>query len=273
MSDKLASTLASIQKFMAGVNRRLDQIESSRKDHHPVGISTDKTVPHASQTVHVLPPKTSHGVPFHILDHCETAPPPIATVSPPIVTTIDDTRLAKQEARDNILTASLAAKFRMPYIERYSGINCPKIYLRLYNTVMKAHGINDAQLVAIFPMSLMLTLMYLDESRRPPDRGQTSLFLPLSVVGGQRIPFQDLKSLVHATSSVKEAIARGLWIDTAPSPDGKGKKPIGLSSRTGEVDTISYQHQRPAHHSPYRSPTVRAHFSHPQHQYQSVYVQ
>ena len=99
MSDKLASTLASIQKFMAGVNRRLDQIESSRKDHHPVGISTDKTVPHASQTVHVLPPRTSHGVPFHLSDHCETTPPPTATISPPIVTTTDDTRLAKQEAR------------------------------------------------------------------------------------------------------------------------------------------------------------------------------
>ena len=30
MSDKLASTLAFIKKFMAGVSRRLDQIESSR---------------------------------------------------------------------------------------------------------------------------------------------------------------------------------------------------------------------------------------------------
>ena len=50
MSDELASTLSSIQEFMAGVNRRLDQIESSHQDHHPVGISTDETVPHASQT-------------------------------------------------------------------------------------------------------------------------------------------------------------------------------------------------------------------------------
>ena len=56
------------------------------------------------------------------------------------------------------------------------------------------------------------------------------------------IPFQDLKSLVHATFSVKEAIAQGLWTDTTPSPDSKGKKPIGSSSRSGEVGTISYQH-------------------------------
>ncbi|RVW62765.1 hypothetical protein CK203_058889 [Vitis vinifera] len=81
------------------------------------------------------------------------------------------------------------------------------------------------------------------------------------------IPFQDLKSLVHATFNVEEAIARGLWIDTTPSLNSKGNKPFGLSSRSGEVGAISYQHQRPTHHSPYRPPTVRAHFSHPQYQY------
>ena len=84
---------------MVGVSRHLDQIESSRQDHHPVGISTNETVPHASQTTQVLLPGTPHGVPFHLSYHCETTPPPAATVSPPIVTTIDDTRLAEQEAK------------------------------------------------------------------------------------------------------------------------------------------------------------------------------
>ena len=54
------------------------------------------------------------------------------------------------------------------------------------------------------------------------------------------IPFQDLKSLVHATFSVEEAIARGLWTDSTPSLDSKGKKPIGSFSRSGEVRAISY---------------------------------
>ena len=87
------------------------------------------------------------------------------------------------------------------------------------------------------------------------------------------IPFQDLNSLVHAAFSVEEAIARGLWTDAAPSPDSKGKKLVGSSGRSGEVDTISYQHQRPTHHSLYRPSTVKAHFSHLQHQYQPVYAQ
>ena len=54
--------------------------------------------------------------------------------------------------RDDIPAASLPTKFRMPDIERYSGIGCPKIHLRLYSIVMRAHGIDDAQLVALFPM-------------------------------------------------------------------------------------------------------------------------
>ena len=99
MPNELVSTLTSIQEFMEGVSRRLDQIESSRHDHHLVDISTDETVPHASQTTQVLPPRTLHGVPFHLSDHCETAPPFAATVLSPIVTTIDDTRLADQEAK------------------------------------------------------------------------------------------------------------------------------------------------------------------------------
>ncbi|RVW62528.1 hypothetical protein CK203_062266 [Vitis vinifera] len=133
---------------MAGVSRRLDQIESSRQDHHPVGISTDDTVPHVPHTAQVFPLGTSHGVPFHLSDHCETAPPLAVTVPPPMVPTIEDTQLAK----DDIPAASLPTKFRMPDIERYSGIGCPKIHLRLYSIVMRAHGIDDAQLVALFPM-------------------------------------------------------------------------------------------------------------------------
>ena len=95
MSDELASTLASIQEFMVGVSRRLDQIESYCQNYHSVGISTYETVPHASQTAQVLPPGTSHGVPFHLSDHCETTPPYNVIMSPPIATINDDNRLVE----------------------------------------------------------------------------------------------------------------------------------------------------------------------------------
>ncbi|XP_034710462.1 uncharacterized protein LOC117933177 [Vitis riparia] len=291
---------------------------------------TGETIPHASQTAQTRPPGVSLGTPFHLADHYETIPPPTVTVPPPMVPTIKDTRLAEQEAkverlesmmrrirlqdggltwddRDGIPTASLPSKFRMPDIERYSGIGCPKIHLRLFSTVMRAHGINDAQLVALFPMSLSgaaqrwfasvepsrlrtwgdvahefltqfafsadidVSRRELEATRQRPDESISSFpRFARRLVG---VPFQDLKSLVQTAFSVEEAIARGLWIDNAISPDSKEKRPIGSSTRSREVSAISYQYQRPAHHSAYRSLTVRAHFSLPQYQYQLDYAQ
>ncbi|KAL6310716.1 hypothetical protein AAG906_035872 [Vitis piasezkii] len=55
---------------------------------------------------------------------------------------------------DGALVASLPAQFKMPEIERYTGIGCPKIHLRLYSSVMRAHGLDEAHLIMLFPMSL-----------------------------------------------------------------------------------------------------------------------
>ncbi|RVW26287.1 hypothetical protein CK203_117751 [Vitis vinifera] len=38
---------------------------------------------------------------------------------------------------DNILVTSLPAKFRMPDIERYAGVGCPCVHLRLCSTMMR----------------------------------------------------------------------------------------------------------------------------------------
>lgn len=55
---------------------------------------------------------------------------------------------------DGLPVASLPTKFKMPEIERYTGIGCPRIHLRLYSTVMRAHGLDEAQMIMLFPMSL-----------------------------------------------------------------------------------------------------------------------
>ena len=49
--------------------------------------------------------------------------------------------------------ASLPTKFRMPEIEIYMGIGYPRIHLRLYSTIMRAHRLDEAQMVMLFPMS------------------------------------------------------------------------------------------------------------------------
>ena len=55
---------------------------------------------------------------------------------------------------DRAPMASLPAKFKMPEIERYMGIGCPRIHLRLYSTIMRAYGLDETQMVMFFPMSL-----------------------------------------------------------------------------------------------------------------------
>ena len=55
---------------------------------------------------------------------------------------------------DGAPVASLPAKFRMLEIERYTGIGCPRIHLKLYSTVIRAHGLDEVHMVMLFPMSL-----------------------------------------------------------------------------------------------------------------------
>ena len=55
---------------------------------------------------------------------------------------------------DNMPMDTLLVSFRMPEIERYTGVRCPHIHLRLYNTVMRALGLDKAQLLTLFPLSL-----------------------------------------------------------------------------------------------------------------------
>ena len=79
-------------------------------------------------------------------------------------------RVVTWEDFDGALVASLPAKFRMPEIERYMGIGYPRIHLRLYSTIMRAHGLNEAQMIMLFPISLSGTTQRwfasLDVSRR-----------------------------------------------------------------------------------------------------------
>ncbi|RVW64881.1 hypothetical protein CK203_064810 [Vitis vinifera] len=55
---------------------------------------------------------------------------------------------------EGMSVANLSAKFRMPDIEKYMGIGCPRIHLRLYSTVMRAHGLDKSQMITLFPLSL-----------------------------------------------------------------------------------------------------------------------
>ncbi|RVW60501.1 Retrovirus-related Pol polyprotein from transposon 17.6 [Vitis vinifera] len=55
---------------------------------------------------------------------------------------------------DDMPVAALPVEFRMPDIERYTGIGCPRIHLQLYSTVMRGHRLDEAQMIMLFPLSL-----------------------------------------------------------------------------------------------------------------------
>ena len=55
---------------------------------------------------------------------------------------------------DDMPVSTLLVDFKMPEIERYTSVGCPRIHLRLYSTIMRALGLDEAQLLTLFPLSL-----------------------------------------------------------------------------------------------------------------------
>ncbi|KAL6349660.1 hypothetical protein AAG906_041067 [Vitis piasezkii] len=112
-------------------------------------------------------PTVPQASPYVLHGHSEVAPP---VVVPTTVTDDAHARMDRLEQRmrqmrvsdgsvvwddfEGMPVASLPVKFRMPDIERYTGIGCPRIHLRLYNTVMRAHGLDESQMITLFPLSL-----------------------------------------------------------------------------------------------------------------------
>ena len=55
---------------------------------------------------------------------------------------------------DGAPMTNLPTRLRIPEIKRYIDIGCSCIHLRLYSTVMRANGLDKAQMIILFPMSL-----------------------------------------------------------------------------------------------------------------------
>ena len=111
---------------------------------------------------------TQPPVPFVLHNQTEVASP--LAIVPTLTTDDTQARMEKLEQRmrqlrtsegledwddfDGTPTAGLPAKFRMPEMERYSGVGCPRIHLKVYSTLMRAHSLDESQMIMLFPMSL-----------------------------------------------------------------------------------------------------------------------
>ncbi|KAL6336546.1 hypothetical protein AAG906_025097 [Vitis piasezkii] len=138
--DQFAEAMASIQEAIASLGRRIDGQQAQQVPPQD-GAQYDPTVPPPP------PPSQSapQAMPFTLHSQTEVAPPPVTVPTP----TSED-----PHAPMDRLEQSLPARFRMPEIERYTGIGCPRIHLRLCSTIMRAHGLDEAQMIMLFPMSL-----------------------------------------------------------------------------------------------------------------------
>nr|CAN76697.1 hypothetical protein VITISV_009720 [Vitis vinifera] len=137
--DQFAAAMASIQEALASLGKRIDGQQAQQVPIQE-DIQFDTTVP--PPPPHMPTPISED--PHARMDKLEQKLRQMRTSEGAIT----------WEDFDGAPVASLPAKFRMPEIERYTGIGCPRIHLRLYSTVMRAHGLDDAQMVMLFPMSL-----------------------------------------------------------------------------------------------------------------------
>nr|CAN60418.1 hypothetical protein VITISV_012200 [Vitis vinifera] len=142
--------MASIQEAIANLGQRIDGQQTQQV---PVQEDTqfDTTVP--PPPPHIQP--ATQTVPFTLHSQTEVTPPPAIVPTP--ISEDPHTRMDRLEQKlrqmrtleggitwedfDGTPMASLLAKFRMPEIERYTGIGCPRIHLRLYSTAL--YGIED----------------------------------------------------------------------------------------------------------------------------------
>ena len=135
--DQFTATMVSIQEVIDSLSQKLDTQQGIHQSPPP-----GPSVPHASS--------------FMLHGQSGVAPPIIAQtiVSEDVHALMDRLEQQIRQIRvsdssvscddfDGILVANLPAKFRIPDIDRYTGIGCPRIHLRLYSNIIRAYGLDE----------------------------------------------------------------------------------------------------------------------------------
>ncbi|RVW73777.1 hypothetical protein CK203_057614 [Vitis vinifera] len=118
---------------------------------------------------------------------------------------------------DDLPVAALLVEFRMPNIERYTGIGCSRIHLQLYSIVMRWHRLDEGT-----------------DDHAIPFVSEWCRSALVCLIGPFEVP----------SMAVRKGITRGLWADSSPS-DSKEKKSRS-GSRPSDVGTIGTIGHRPA---------------------------
>ncbi|RVW40888.1 hypothetical protein CK203_094283 [Vitis vinifera] len=261
--DRFAKAMASIQEAIASLDRRIDGQQVPPQD----GAYQTEVAPPP-----VTAPTPTSEDPHACMDRLEQRLRQLRTSNRAII----------WEDFDGVPMASLPAKFRMPEIERYTGIGCPRIHLRLYK-FLRQYAFNIV--VDVSRKELEALRQRTDESvssfisrwrgkiaeiiDRPLERDQVQMVsrslqprIARHVVG---VPFADFGLLVLALYDVENDISRRLWTDSSPS-DIKGKKPF-VGQRSVDVSVIGSSSQRPLRRHQSVPQLSEPHSSYAPHQY------
>ncbi|KAL6332110.1 hypothetical protein AAG906_020792 [Vitis piasezkii] len=252
--DQFAEAMASIQEAIASLDRRIDGQQAQQVPPQD-DTQYDPTMPPPPSPSQSAP----QAMPFTLHSQTEVAPPPITVPTPTSEdphARMDRLEQGLRQLRtsdkaitwenfDGVPVASLPAKFRMLEIERYTGIGCPCIHLRLYSMIMRAHGLDRAQMIMLFPMSLGVSSFISRWRGKIPEiidrlleRDQVQMVLrslqpkiARHVVG---VPFADFGSLVLA-----------LYDGRIPANRSVDVAPLVLPVR-GLSGAISWSHSYPS---------------------------
>ncbi|RVW76145.1 hypothetical protein CK203_044290 [Vitis vinifera] len=120
----------------------------------------------------------------------------------------------------DVPVATLPIGFRMPDIERYTGVRCPPADTEMvrFIRVISSENLGDLAQEFLrqysFSGDTSVTRRELESLRQGSDEFARHL---------TGVPFQDFRSLVQALFDVDDGISRGLWSDIIPSLDTEGR--------------------------------------------------
>ena len=184
--EQLAAAVAALQDTVHGLSQRIDrqqtpQLSAQEDTQFDMGAPPPPPPPSMAQ---MAPPPIPQGTPVVVQRSTEVIQPHVTIPVQTIGASEDRIQRVEQMLRqlrvaegmdgwdgfDSTLVTPLPPKFRMPDMERYTGRGCPRTHLRIYSQLMRGMGLDEAQLIMLFPLSLSSVAQSwfatLDASRR-----------------------------------------------------------------------------------------------------------
>ena len=165
--EQLAAAIAALEDTVHGLSQRIDRQQTpqlSAQDDTQFDMGAPPPPPPPS----MAPPPIPQGTPVVVQRSTKVIQPHATILVQTIGASEDRIQRVEQMLRqmrvaegmdvrdgfDSAPVTPLPPKFRMPDMERYTGRGCPRTHLRIYSQLMRGIGLDEAQLIMLFPLSL-----------------------------------------------------------------------------------------------------------------------